>query len=133
MERAEVTSILTGAALRAAANTLSNALDADILFFSGHIGWTSHAASFLKQHRRRERVVDERLTLAGEQRRMRDGLVAARQKEADALVELRAQHAALEGQRQRVEASTGPVRYWSPVRHHPARARTRRSASWRRP
>jgi hypothetical protein len=42
---------------------------------------------------------------------MRDALVTARQKEAEALVSLRAQRAALEGQRQRVEASTGPIRY----------------------
>jgi uncharacterized coiled-coil protein SlyX len=51
------------------------------------------------------------LRMADEQRKVRDGLVTARQKAAEALVELRADRAKLDGERARVEASTGPIRY----------------------
>ena len=51
------------------------------------------------------------LRMADQQRRIRDGLVTAREKAADTLVELRADRAKLEGERARVEASTGPIRY----------------------
>jgi len=71
---------------------------------------TSQIDAAIEEATRRGRAVGA-MTLAGEQRRMRDGLVAARQKQADGLVVLRAQRPALGGQRQRVEASTGPVRY----------------------
>jgi len=64
----------------------------------------------IEEATRRGRAVGA-MMLAGEQRGIRDGLVATRQKEADVMVELRARHAVLDGERQRVEASTGPVRY----------------------
>jgi hypothetical protein len=49
--------------------------------------------------------------MADQQRKVRDGLVSARQKAADALVGLRADRAKLDGERQRVAASTGPIQY----------------------
>jgi hypothetical protein len=51
------------------------------------------------------------IAMADRQRKVRDGLVTAREKAADALVELRAARAKLDGERARVEASTGPIRY----------------------
>lgn len=45
------------------------------------------------------------------ERKTRDGLVAARQQASATLVDLRSQRAGLYAERQRVEASTGPVRY----------------------
>lgn len=42
---------------------------------------------------------------------MLDELVANRQREAATLVELRTERANLDGERQRGEASTGPIRY----------------------
>jgi uncharacterized coiled-coil protein SlyX len=51
------------------------------------------------------------LAMADQQRKVRDGLVMARRQTADVLVELRAERAKLDGEHQRVEASTGPIRY----------------------
>jgi hypothetical protein len=51
------------------------------------------------------------LVMADQQRKVREGLVSARQKAADALVGLRADRAKLDGERQRVAASTGPIQY----------------------
>jgi hypothetical protein len=47
----------------------------------------------------------------GTQRKTRDGLVASRQQASDVLVNLRTERAKLDGARQRVEASIGPVQY----------------------
>jgi hypothetical protein len=51
------------------------------------------------------------LVIADQQRKVREGLVSARQKAADALVGLRTDRAKLDGERQRVAASTGPIQY----------------------
>jgi hypothetical protein len=48
--------------------------------------------------------------IAGQQK-VRDNLVANRQKEATALVELRGERAALDGEHQRIEAARGPIVY----------------------
>jgi hypothetical protein len=45
------------------------------------------------------------------QRHVREALTAARQKESGVLVELRSERAALDAQRQRVEALNGPIQY----------------------
>jgi uncharacterized coiled-coil protein SlyX len=55
------------------------------------------------------------LVMAEQQRKVRDALSVSREKAAGVLVDLRTQRAALDGQRQRVEASIGPVRYLATV------------------
>jgi hypothetical protein len=58
---------------------------------------------------------DAALHAIANQRQVRDALAGARRQEAGVLVELRAERARLDGQRQRVEASNGPIRYLAAV------------------
>lgn len=51
------------------------------------------------------------MTLADQQRKTRDGLVASRQAASATLIETQAQRAALTAERTRVEAAMGPVQY----------------------
>jgi hypothetical protein len=59
---------------------------------------------------RRGRMVGA-MNLADQQHKTRDALVATRQAAAAALIETRAQRAALTAERERVEAAMGPVQY----------------------
>jgi hypothetical protein len=59
---------------------------------------------------RRGRMVGA-MNLADQQRKTRDALVATRQAAATALIETRAQRAALTAEKARVEAAAGPVQY----------------------
>jgi len=59
---------------------------------------------------RRGRMVGA-MNLADQQRKTRDALVATRQAAAAALIETRAQRAALTAEKARVEAAAGPVQY----------------------
>jgi hypothetical protein len=59
---------------------------------------------------RRGRMVGA-MNLADQQRKTRDALVATRQTAAAALIETKAQRAALTAERERVEAAAGPVQY----------------------
>ncbi len=59
---------------------------------------------------RRGRMVGA-MNLADQQRKTRDALVATRQAAAAALIETRAQRAALTNEKARVEAAAGPVQY----------------------
>jgi hypothetical protein len=59
---------------------------------------------------RRGRTVGA-MTLADQQRKTRDGLVATRQAASATLIETQAQRAALTAERTRVEAAMGPVQY----------------------
>jgi hypothetical protein len=59
---------------------------------------------------RRGRMVGA-MNLADQQRKTRDALVATRQAAATALIETRAQRAALTAEKTRVEAAMGPVQY----------------------
>jgi hypothetical protein len=51
------------------------------------------------------------MALASQERKARKELVAGRQKEAHALADLRVRKAAIDGERKRMEADVGPVRY----------------------
>lgn len=59
---------------------------------------------------RRGRMVGA-MNLADQQRKARDALVTTRQAAAAALIEIRAQRAALTAEKARVEAAAGPVQY----------------------
>jgi hypothetical protein len=59
---------------------------------------------------RRGRIVGA-MNLADQQRKTRDALVATRQAAAAALIETRAQRAALTAEKARIEAAAGPVQY----------------------
>jgi len=51
------------------------------------------------------------MTLADQQRKTRDGLVATRQAASATLIQMQTQRAALTAEKERVEAAAGPVKY----------------------
>jgi hypothetical protein len=63
---------------------------------------------------RRGRMVGA-MNLADQQRKTRDTLVTTRQAAAAALIEIRAQRAALTAEKARVEAAAGPVQYLATI------------------
>jgi hypothetical protein len=71
---------------------------------------TSQIDAAVEEATRRGQVA-KAMTLADQQRKTRDGIVAGRQAATATLIELQTQRAALTAERERVESAGGPVRY----------------------
>jgi hypothetical protein len=106
--------VAVAATARAGVSERMDVVDARLASQSAGVADLDHRISQIDaavdESTRRGRMVSA-MNLADQQRKTRDALVATRQAAAAALIEIRAQRAALTAEKARVEAAAGPVQY----------------------